>query len=890
MRNYGKFAGTFLLGMLLAFGCLAQSIKGTVKDTTGKAIAYSNINLKVAGSTILAYAVSNTKGEFTLNVPADAPKNDLTLEVTCIGFDKVTKAVNDFAAPCNFVLSAAVNQLQAVIIKNKRPFIKTSGDTTSYKVSDYSNQQDRVIGDVIKKLPGVQVTSDGKITYNGKPISNLYVGGDNLLDDKYNIATNSIPHGVVDKVQVLENNQPVKMLRGKTVSEDVAMNLTFKKDAKLQMVGQEVTGGGIPRKYDVDLNAMMFKDKYKAINYLKGNNVGTDVQNDLISHNLADYLQRIDNNKPGTMLSTGTASDPDLPRNRYLFNQAGIINLNNLIHLKKDVLLRANMYYLHDTQLQDYIKKAAIYLPNDTVNYTETQHNRRRPDILHSQLTLNINKDKYYLNNNLIADYNHNTNYSGLVTNGTPVNQVFKDNIADFSNEFSLLQTFKSTNIIEFYSYINHIAEPENLAITPGLNPQVFNDGNPYSALTQRVNVPTWFTNNYLSYKIPSNNITQTYQVGFSLQQQKLSSALTATQFNNAANLVTDSTQNNLNWRRQRLYTEARYELPGDKLKINLTLPLSLQQINYTDNRFAFDKHSTHLYFNPRLFVKYQSGIENYFTLVYNLRNQTGSIMDIYRGYVLKDYRTLFANNADLTEQKDQSVALGFNYRKAITLFFFSVSARYDHLSANNISSSIINNNFEQSIVLPLANHTNAMAFNGYISKYSFLLRTTFSTGIAWQSNSSNQLQNNVLLPYRTISVTENAGAETKVSDAINISYKVIYNQLSSKSSASSSPAAIKSVYQQATVNYNPVPALTIKLSGDDYYTHTGTLNNQKYIFADASVKYRFNKIKTDVELSANNLFDKKSYNALYLSANTFTSNTYVLPGRIILLKAFFNL
>ena len=69
-----------------------------------------------------------------------------------------------------------------------------------------------------------------------------------------------------------------------------------------------------------------------------------------------------------------------------------------MVHLKKDELLRINMYYLHDTQLQDYQKLASVYLPNDTVSYAETQHNRRRPDILHGQFSLDINKDKYYLN------------------------------------------------------------------------------------------------------------------------------------------------------------------------------------------------------------------------------------------------------------------------------------------------------------------------------------------------------------------------------------------------------------------------------------------------------------------------------------------------------------
>jgi hypothetical protein len=162
---------------------------------------------------------------------------------------------------------------------------------------------------------------------------------------------------------------------------------------------------------------MAFKDKFKAINYLKGNNTGYDLQTDVISHNMGDYLSRLDNDKPATVLSLGTAGDPDLPRNRYLFDQSGIINLNNLYNIKKDVQLKANIYYLHDTQTQDYQKYSEIRSPKDTIRYSEIQQNKRKPDILHGQFTLNINKDKYYLNDILLADYSHNSNYSDLNTN-----------------------------------------------------------------------------------------------------------------------------------------------------------------------------------------------------------------------------------------------------------------------------------------------------------------------------------------------------------------------------------------------------------------------------------------------------------------------------------------
>jgi hypothetical protein len=889
MSTLNKWAGVFILWMLMTVLCHAQTIKGTVLDSLGKPVSFASINLKSGSNLIIAYTTSGEKGAYTLQVPTDADKTGLKLEVSCVGFKKESKPVTGFTTPYNFKLSTSIQQLQTVTIKNKNPRLRLSGDTLSYKVSDFSSPQDRVIGDVIKKLPGIDVAKDGKISYNGKAISQLYIGGDNLLDDKYNIATNTIPNGVVDQVQVMENHQPIKMLKDKVVSEDVALNLTMKKDAKLQLVGQETIGAGLPGNYYGELNAMMFKDKYKAINYIKGNNTGYDISNDLVSHNMGDYLARIDNDKPGTVLSLGTAGDPDLPRNRYLFNKSGIINLNNLVNLKKEVQLRTNISYLRDNQRQDYRKISEIYLPKDTVRYTETQRNNRRPDLLHGQFLVNINKDKYYLNESLTADYSHNTAYSALISNNVPLNQTFKDNLADFSNQLSYMNTFKSNNIIELYSYINRTNEPENRVIDPNLNPLIFNHGNNYSLLTQNANIPTWFTNNYISYKIP-RAITQSYKAGFSLQSQTLTSDLTVTQLNNTYNLVADSARNNLDWTRQKLYAEAQYDLPGKILKITAILPLSLQHTTYNDAHYKLDESLTRLYFNPRLSVKYQSGIENYFTASYGFRNQIGNIQDVYRGSILTNYRSIMSNSADLTERQSQTAGLGFNYHKAITLFFFSLNATYSHIYANTISSSILNNNITQRIVLPFDNNIDTWNFGGSISKYNFDLRTTLSANAGYSTTKLNQIQNGITLPYKTVSTNFGVGADTKVSQKVNFSYKANFSETTSKSSAVATSSKFDRLIQTASVNYSPVNNLYCSLSGDHYYTHQAASRDLKYMFADASLRYKFNKTKLDIELTAQNLLNTQNYTAVYLSANVYTSSTYTIPGRIVLAKVMFNL
>jgi len=885
-----KYIGVLVIMLLFSAYGFAQNIRGTVKDSTGKAVWFATVSLKKkATNAIVSYSVTDGNGAYTLIVPAGEIQDSLLVEVRCIGYKSEAKAIAG-QAPVDFVLHVSVNQLQSVVIKSSRPVLRINGDTLNYNVSDFASAQDRTIGDVIKKLPGITVATDGTILYNNKPISNLYIGGDNLLDDKYNIATNTIPQGVVEKVQVIQNDQPVKVLQNKVMSDDVALNLTIKKGAKLQLVGQESLGAGLPDNYDVDLNAMMFKDNYKAINYLKGNNTGDDLQQELVSHNFTDYEQRIDNEAPATVLSLGSVNDPALSRDRYLFNQSGLLNLNNLVNLKKNVQLKINAWYFHDTQKQDYSQLSTIFLPGDTVRYNETQHNRTVPDVFHTQFTLNVNRDKYYLNDVLLMDDNRSASYSNLNTNGAVVNQVFTDNALNFSNEFNMIKSLKSNNIIQAYSYISHSAEPENRAIGSNYLDTIFNKSVPYAQLLQNVNVPAWFTNNYLSFKIPANLITQSYRAGFNIQSQTLTSDLDIAQNNGHINPESDSSMNHLNWTRKKLYAEAAYDLPGTILKANLTLPVSLQQIDYADSLYALNKHLSRVYFNPQFRVKYQTSLENYLTLLYNYRNQTGTIEDLYRGYILTDYRTLQANNASLTESGNQTAAIGFNYRKALTLFFASINVLYNHTASNNIASEVITNSLQQRVLLPFPNSTNSWTVSGTVSKYSFALKTTFSGGLQWQNNSSVQLQNNALLPFNTTTASGDISADTKASDQVNFSYKATLTQTDSHSAVETSAFHIDQLLQQATVNYIPSDDIQFKLSGEHYFTRQQGNPDLKYFFADASAKFHVQKWKIDLELDANNFLNVKTYNALYLSANTLTASSYTLPGRIILLKVMFNL
>ncbi|QNN44898.1 TonB-dependent receptor [Pedobacter roseus] len=884
-----KIFAITLLFLFISFSSWAQKpIKGLVKDANGKGIESVNVILKDPEGNTINFTRTNRNGEFSIAIKNDQI-NGYKIEASSIGYKKLSTIITNVSKSYDLVMQNSETALETVTVKN-RPSLTARGDTLNYRPSDFADKQDRSIGDVLKKMPGIEVAEDGKISYNGKSISNLYVDGDNLLDDKYNIGTKSIPQGAVDKVQVIQNDQPIKMMRKNNMSDDVALNLVLKDEAKLKVMGDATVGAGMPNRFDENLTAMLFNKKLKFINNIKGNNIGNDPGIDLTSHNLSDYLKKLDNDRPGGLLSTGAAGVPSLPQSRYLFNKAGLVNLNNLYKFNQDLQLRANLSYLYDQRNQQYNKFSQTYLSDQTISYAESQNNAINPQKLRAQFNLNGNADKYYLNNNFVLDYAPFKTSSAFIINHVAANQVLRQQTLDISNEFNYRKKLKSEDVINLYSYLNSTTQPESLNITPGLNADILNNGNTYLGLSQYIKIPTWYTNNYASFAFVNNHFVQTYKAGFNVQQQQLNSELYRRQNNQQTELVSGNTVNDLDWLKTKIYADATYEFTNDKLKAGLSLPLSYNLIKYSDDINELDKSLNKLFLNPSLNIKYQTSVENYVTANYSFRNDLGGIDDVYRGTVLKNYRSLFANNAPISESKTHNIGAGFNFRKAMQMLFINLTTNYSDAELNTISSYSLSNNIQQRVVLPLSNHIRTLSFNANASKYLFALKSTVNGGISFSQSQYDQLQNNELFAFNAQTISYKLGIEAKLTNFINWSYLANFSVTDNKAKvADAIKTNFQQLRQQSTLAITTFRNVYVNLSAEHLFTHQSTQPNLKYLFADMNIKYKYLKIKTDFEFGITNLANIKSFDAVYLSANSLTTGTYYIPGRVAMLKATFS-
>lgn len=275
-------------------------LSGTVSGTSSEPLPA--IVSVIAGKKVVGYCKADVNGNFSISLSPEV--DSLTVKASLMGFSPSFVKVAAATQKLDLVMEEAHIMLKEVSVVADK--ISQQGDTLSFRVGAYKDENDRVIGDVIKKMPGLDVADNGAISFNGKTIKNFYVEDMDLLQGRYAIATNNISANDVASVQVYQNHQPVKALKNWSPSDDVAINLKLKSSAKgvFTMTGM----GGIgykPTLWAAEATGMYFGKKGQSINAYKGNNSGDNVsaeQKNLTDDGGMQFL----NHAPLDVVSPGT--------------------------------------------------------------------------------------------------------------------------------------------------------------------------------------------------------------------------------------------------------------------------------------------------------------------------------------------------------------------------------------------------------------------------------------------------------------------------------------------------------------------------------------------------------------------------------------------------------
>jgi len=871
----------------------SQKVSGVLKNSKGEVVSFASVTIKNVEKKIVSFKTSDEKGKFSLVIPTSYNLNELQLEINHLGFKKVNERLTSGKMYYEIILEEQAINLADVEVKS-RPHIQRIGDTLNYNVESFAKNEDRSIGDVLKRMPGIEVGENGKVKFNGQDISNLYIDGDDLLDDKYAIGTKTIPHAMVLGVEVIQNHQPLKVLKNKVFSDQIALNLVIKDEAKLKLTGQAKVGLGLPEQYDGELNAVLFNKKYKMLNVLKGNNIGNDLSGDFSGFNASSFLSGMGNSRTSALLSSGTAGSPNLPKNRYYINQSGSLNANNLMNLKSGLQLKSNVKVLLDKNERTYRSSSEYYIGQDTIRYYEQQSVNNHPFIADITLQAKSNKERYYFNNELIVKYSYENMYSALISNDMNMEQKLNNRLRDFSNTLDYVPELKNKNVMSVKWYLNYYSQPQMLRIKPGINADIFNQGNEFEKLNQFAETPTWFSRASVGYHLVKKAIKQFYQFGLLNEFQELNSQLILTQLDGPEHTYGASPGNHLNWNRNQFFVDATYEYKKGIIEARLSAPITLQRIGYSDAGFDLNENKNRLLINPSWRMKLLMGTEDYISMNYAYNNQTGNITNIYRGAILGNYRSLRANDAVLSEQNSHSIGIDYNFRRSISMLFMNAGMLYNRSSSNTIASNIINDNISQTVLLSMVNNVSNIRANAGISKYVFALGATAGLKASWSSTRYNQLFNDELLPFSNLSFVINPSAEARLWNRVSMTYNGTISWTTSKLVKEGSMTVfpdrqIQNLDQTIGLGYSTRVSF-FNLTGKHQYSKQPQSSDVNYFFIDAFARYKIIRWKADVELKLNNLANVKNYETYNISANHFLHNQYDLRGRMVVLKFVFNL
>jgi len=890
------FAGKLLIAILLLTSTVTahaqqKQITGQLKSTSGEAIADASVLLTNNQGLVLKFCTSDVNGKYLLMLPDSANIGSLLVEVNHLSYKKIRQPLTEGRSVYNFALEKKVAELTEVKV-HSRPLIERTGDTLSFNVASFSKPEDRTIGDVLKHMPGISVSEKGEISYNGQPIANLYIHGDDLMDGRYTLAPKAISKDMIKNVEVIKNFQPIKMLKNKVPSDLVAMNLVLKNENSLKLSGQAMLGAGLPHQYDAALNTMMFNKKFKMLNVVKANNSGIDYNDDLIQAGANTFLSNMDNSRPDPLLSSGTVSAPNLPRKNYYLNRSGSINANNLVNTKNEWQLRSNIQAFADRNTLNYNSIVNTYLSGDTICYNEDQDLVSKPWLVNTSLTATANKDHYYLNDNLRFNISGNNNNSYMNFNGNMFAQQLQEHNYDLSNLLDWKPGIKNKGFMEVKWYVNYYNSPQNLYVGTGLNSDILNEGKPYLAADQSAKTPTFFSNAMVSYNILNNGFRRAFEAGMINERQTLLSALYLTQTDNTVTDYKGDAGNDLYWHRDRVYFSSSIEIKKKKWNAGVAVPLLWQSINYYQNAYSLDNKQNRFFLNPVAQFRFFPNAEDALSIKYSYKNNMGNISGIYRGAILATYRSLNANDADLQEQNTSGTGIKYSFQRSVLMLFANAGINYNKITSNTIRSSILTNNVQRTVLLPYENDQSAISANADISKYLFILKTTASLRTTFTRSYYNQFINNEKLPYTNDAFTLTAGIDTRLFKVVNCNYTGtgIWTAGRERDKDGAAASKVQRFDQNITVTYTLFKDLFLNLKGRHLYSTQANTADISYFFMDANVRYKMVKWHTDLEFDITNLANVKDYKTFQLNANQFSVNSYQLRGRMAILRATFNL
>jgi hypothetical protein len=880
----------------------SQNIRfeGVILDNNKLPLEMANVMaMNVAAKTMDAYAITNEKGKFILNLK---PNTTYAIKLSYLGMQnkEITVATQNENMTQSITMETGGIELAGVEIVREMP-VSIKGDTIVYNADSFKSGTERKLEDILKKLPGVEVNADGEVEVEGKKVTKLMVEGKDFFDGDTKLGVKNIPADAIDKVQVLRNYNEVGALKGlENNEESVAMNIKLKEGKKNFWFGDISAGAGPDERYLINPKLFYYNPKYSINLITNFNNIGE------LPLTVQDYFKFTGGFK--NMMKKGgsnfNVSNNDLGISLLKNNRAKEIitdfgatnfsyNVNKAWSLSGFAILSSSKTEL-ETKTQTNILE-----PNS--NETASTENRVESVYQKSDLGLFKLSSLYKPSTRFQFDYDILAKFSKQDEESSIISESVENNLSEtqfistnkiqnptsYNQNLSLYYTQSEKNVFAFE--FQHLYQDENpfYNVDSKFQPFVLSGYIPGEDRNE-VNQNRFVKTNKMDAKLdyyymitPKSNINIT--IGDTYSYQNFDSSIYQILDNgNTNNLVAPENSNNVNYNFNDVFLGLHYKILTGKFTI--TPGVSFHSYTMENEQLGISYQTDFTRILPDFYALYQIKKSETLTYTMTFENNFTDINKLAEGYVFNNYNSLFFGNNSLSNATSQVHSIRYFKYNMFNFENIFANARYSRLTDAIKTNAIFDGNNQTSTPYNSGQADETLSGNGSYGR-SFLKNYKASVNLSLNWSKFYNIQNLQLAASESITQSYTIKASTNYKNLPNleVGYNVAINDFDSEIYTTDKPFAKLDYY------FLKGFSLVTEYEFYHYYNKSKTIDNE-YDFLSASLIYQKKDSKWEFKISGTNLLNTKSLNDDSFSQFSTRTSQYVVQPRYVLLSLKYNL
>jgi len=849
------------------------TVEGVVRDSaTREPMPFCNVVLRQVGNqSILAFAITNDQGKFSLRYNGTA--DNLYLLASAVNarsepvfIERINQTIDIFTTP-------KVLEIREVIVRAAP--IERRSDTLSYLVENFLEPTDRAIADVLRRLPGIEVSESGQISFHGRPINRFYVEGLDMLGGRYGLATNNIPARDIAAVQIFENHQPIRALQDVQFSDQAAVNLILRESVRGTFASNAMLGVGYePFMWTAELIGMLFSRNFQTLNIYKANSTGEDIARELTSLHEDHAFAPI-----RTPLNVIGNQSPPIATSRYLHNNAHMVTGNFINRLRDDSEVRANLSFLNDFQTSlGEAQTTYILSPDLTVFFDERNRQTVNINQANAEAQYMINNDRLFFRNILTLNTSWRNTSSELINDSDTINQRLSEQSVLLSNQLFSMITIGNymfrLNSANRYEYL-----PSTLRVDPFLYANLSNGIRPAEQFfsARRFSSTSDISAGYI-HRFRRGQFTHNYRLGYRYELYEMNSELRL--MNDGLVMVLDSFQNAVRPSRTELFFSPDLSLAYNRLRINSSLPISWRQISMPHS--ISETPQRDVVFQPSLSISYP--ITAMLRLLANSSFQANDNAwhNSYPNYVMNNYRFISRRNSQFSDDRFWFNTISLNYGNAIRALFASASVSYWQRRSNQMHSLYFEDYFATFITHDIPNRSYGFGVNTRLSKRFESIRTTFVLNFHYNQTHGDIWRQDQIFSQENRSYNWVFGFNKRFTN-FTMAYRANYGF--SRNFSSANDMVLPTVHrlrQNAELNIFLAQSTSLRLLGEHYFNQAIENGSRHMYFFDVETIHRTSRF--EFRLTLRNLLNARLYQTIWQSnLMEYRSLSNIRPRSILL-------